>query len=112
MDSAAEQRSSRSRIIWSRVQREIGRRSAVGMLGTVVDRDLDVPALRDLLARHAYVGGVDAHYFFDKKRDWVVTGRIAGSDVSGSAPAMSRLQEAPQRYYQRPDAPHLEFDPN
>ena len=30
----------------------------------------------------------------------------------GSPSAITRLQYAPQRYYQRPDAPHLRFDPN
>ena len=95
----------------ARVQREMGQRAAVGFLGTAVNRDLRTAALRDLLPDQAYVGGVDAHYFFDRKREWVVTGRLAGSHVEGSTAAMSRLQEAPQRYYQRPDAPHVELDP-
>jgi hypothetical protein len=94
-----------------RVQRE-KRRGAVGLLATAVHRDLRAPALRDGLSDQAYVAGIDAHYFLSNKRDWVVTGRMAGSYVSGSADAMSRLQRAPQRYYQRPDAPHVEFDPN
>src|SRR5207244_3621981 len=35
--------------------------------------------------------GTDAHYFLDSKRDWVVTGSIAGSYLTGSQPAVSRL---------------------
>jgi hypothetical protein len=95
----------------TRVEREIGRRGAVGLLATAVNRDLRAPELRDVLPGAAYVGGADAHYFLDGKRDWVVTGRLAGSHATGSAPALLRLQEAPQRYFQRPDATHLELDP-
>jgi hypothetical protein len=36
----------------------------------------------------------------------------SGSRVDGSTEAITRLQYAPQRYYQRPDAPHLHLDPN
>lgn len=94
-----------------RVQREIGRRASVGLLTTAVNRDLRTPALHDLLSGQAYVAGTDAHYFLDSKRDWVVTGSIAGSYLTGSRAAVARLQQAAQRYYQRPDAPHLHFDP-
>jgi hypothetical protein len=94
-----------------RVQREIGRRAAVGLLTTAVNRDLRTPALHDLLPGQAYVAGTDGYYFLDSKRDWVVTGSLSGSYLRGSQPAISRLQQAAQRYYQRPDAPHLHFDP-
>ncbi len=94
-----------------RAQKEIGRRASVGWLATAVNRDLQTPALRDLLPGQAYVAGTDAHYFLDSKRDWVVNGSIAGSYLTGSQPAMLRLQQASQRYYQRPDAPHVEIDP-
>ncbi|MEP6914853.1 MAG: DUF5916 domain-containing protein [Acidobacteriota bacterium] len=93
-----------------RAQREKGR-AAVGLIATAVNRDLRAPALRDGLVDQAYVGGVDAHYFLDHKRDWVVNGRFAGSHVTGSTDAITGLQEAPQRYYQRPDAPHVTLDP-
>ncbi len=95
----------------ARVQREVGRRGAVGVLATAVNRDLETAALQDLLPGSAYVLGADGHLFLDSKRDWVVTGRIAGSRLNGNSAALSRLQLAPQRYYARPDAHHLEFDP-
>ena len=59
-----------------------------------------------------FVGGVDGHVFLD--------GRSAtGSSPAGSPAAPSRaaaasvlrLQRAAQRYYQRPDAPHVSVDP-
>ena len=95
----------------ARVQRETGSRGAIGLLATAVNRDLRAPTLHDLLPGSAYVAGADAHYFLDSKRDWVVTGRLAGSHVRGSPEALSQLQQAPQRYFQRPDATHLDFDP-
>jgi hypothetical protein len=41
----------------------------------------------------------------------VVSGGLAGSTVGGSRAAVLRLQRAAQRYYQRPDAPHVSVDP-
>src|SRR5258705_7310535 len=40
-----------------------------------------------------------------------MVGNIAGSRVAGSAAAIKTLQEAAQRYFQRPDAPHVRLDP-
>ncbi len=94
-----------------RAQREVGRRGAIGVLATAVDRSLDGSFLSDLLVGHAYVGGLDGHVFLDRRRDWVLSGGIAGSSVSGSRAAVLRLQTAAQRYYQRPDAPHVRVDP-
>jgi len=96
----------------ARADREIGRRAAAGLLMTAVHRDLSSAPLRDLLPGAAYVAGADAHVFLDASRDWVVNGRIAASHVHGSPAAVARLQRAPQRYFHRPDAPHLELDPD
>jgi hypothetical protein len=94
-----------------RAQRELGARGALGFQGTAVNRDLDAPNLAALLPQQAYVGGVDGHVFLDGRRDWVLSGGLAGSSVSGSQAAVLRLQRAAQRYYQRPDAPHVAVDP-
>jgi hypothetical protein len=94
-----------------RARRELGTRAALGFLGTAVNRDLRTPSLDGALVGEAYVGGFDGHVFLDGKRDWVVSGGLAGSYVSGSRLAVDRLQRAAQRYYQRPDAPHVELDP-
>ena len=93
-----------------RAQREAGR-VGFGTLATAVNRDLHEPYLRDYLPAQAYVAGADGHYFFDSKRDWVLSGRLAGSYVTGSPEAVARLQTASQRYFNRPDADHVEFDP-
>jgi hypothetical protein len=94
-----------------RVERELGRRAAVGALGTAVNRDLREPELRADLAAQSYVGGVDGHVFLDAKRDWVITGGLAGSQLTGSPGAITRLQNQSQRYFGRPDAPHVQLDP-
>jgi hypothetical protein len=94
-----------------RAQHALGQRASIGFLGTAVVRDLDAPTLEALLPGRAFLGGVDGHVFLDGKRDWVVSGGLSGSTVSGSQAAVLRLQRAEQRYYQRPDAPHVSVDP-
>jgi hypothetical protein len=94
----------------ARLQRDIGRRGGVGLLATTVNRQLTTQALRDGLVDGAYIAGADGYFFLDNKRDWVVVGNIAGSHVTGTPTVISRLQRAPQRYYQRPDAPHVALD--
>jgi hypothetical protein len=94
-----------------RVQRDIGRRAGLGLLGTAVTRRLNTPMLGAALPEDAFVMGTDGYLFLDADRDWVVSGSIAGSRVNGTPIAIGQLQRAPQRYYQRPDAPHLTLDP-
>jgi len=86
-------------------------RGGVGFLTTSVLRDLQTSELRDQLARRAFVFGGDAFYFLDQKKDWVVTGKMSGSRISGSETAIAGIERAPQRYYQRPDAPQVSLDP-
>lgn len=100
-----------SNYLVARVRRDVGQRAGFGFLVTSVTRDLAAPALADRLPSRATVVGSDGHVFLDAKRDWVITGGVAGSWVNGSAPAITRLQLASTRYYQRPDAPHIHFDP-
>ena len=94
-----------------RAQRELGARAALGVLATSVIRNGDDPALASSLPGRAAMGGLDGHVFLDADRTWVAHGGIAGSWVHGTTPAITRLQRAEQRYYQRPDAPHVTLDP-
>ena len=94
-----------------RAQHELGSRASVGFLGTAVLRDLETPYLAALLGNRAFVGGVDGHVFLGAKRDWVVSGGLSGSSVSGSRAAVLRLQRSALRYYQRPDAAYVAIDP-
>ena len=95
----------------ARMRRDVGQRGGFGFITTAVTRDLRDAALENQLVKGAYVFGVDGHWFFDRKREWVVTSGLSGSYVHGSPAALARLQRASARYYQRPDADHLEFDP-
>ena len=95
-----------------RAQRELGRRAGIGVLATSVVRDGGDEALSTVLVDRATMAGVDGHVFLDPGRNWVIHGGLAGSHVQGSTAAISRVQRAEQRYYQRPDAPHVKFDPN
>jgi hypothetical protein len=95
----------------ARIQREVGTRAGLGFLTTAVNRQLDTPQAIDGLSENAFVVGTDGYWFLDSDKEWVVTGDIAGSRVAGTATVIEKLQRAPQRYYQRPDAPHVELDP-
>jgi len=94
-----------------RAQREVGRRGAIGVLGTSVFRDLNEPALQSYLTDRAVMIGVDGHVFLDRSRNWVFHGGLAGSAVHGTTEAITRLQKAEQRYYQRPDVTFVKLDP-
>jgi hypothetical protein len=88
-----------------------GERVGVGVIGTSVLRTFDDASLSGLLARKAWVGGVDGYAFLDKKKDWAMTARFAASRLEGSTAAIGRAQRASQRYFQRPDATQVELDP-
>jgi hypothetical protein len=94
-----------------RAQRELGARAGIGLLGTSVVREGREAQLENALTSRAHMLGMDGHWFLDASRRWVLHGGIAGSRVEGTAAAMTRLQRAEQRYYQRPDAPHVSLDP-
>jgi hypothetical protein len=95
-----------------RMRRDIGRRAGAGLLATAVARRLDTPAMQDSLASSAYVFGGDGYWFLDRDNEWVVTGKLAGSWIHGNTTMMTRAQRAAQRYFQRPDAPHVTLDPS
>ena len=88
-----------------------GRRAGVGAIATGVSRRLDTAVLENGLADQAYVAGVDGYYFLGNGLNWVLAGKLAASRISGSPAAIARAQLAPQRYFQRPDAPHVSLDP-
>ena len=84
-------------------------KSAVGMISTWTRRD-GTAAGELALHAGAYTGGVDARHRFGDDR-FIVSGYLLGSTVRGSTDAIGRTQRSPARYFQRPDADHIEFDP-
>ena len=97
-----------SNYLVGRVRRQIqGGRTRFGIIASAVNRGSG--ALSDRLHSSAYSGGVDfAHE--SAERTWLFSGLIAGSRVSGSPEAIARTQRSSSRYYQRPDASHVELD--
>jgi hypothetical protein len=83
--------------------------SAVGSIFTATNRSL--PNELRHLRTAAYSGGVDARTRF-WNGNWEVSGQLLGSRIQGSRAAIEIAQLSPARYFRRPDADHLTFDPN
>ena len=81
----------------------------LGGLLTSVARDTGTPAIGAMLATTATVAGLDLE--LPVSDDWRVTAQVAGSAVTGSEEAITALQTAFPRVYQRPDADHVTLDP-
>jgi|CXWL01.1.fsa_nt_gi hypothetical protein len=101
----------------ARAQRDFdGGRRGLGFMGTLVNRDLALTGLENQLNRRAGSFGVDGWTTFGRgkgnERIWALTGRLAVSQISGTAARMTSVQRASQHYFQRPDASHVEVDPN
>ena len=94
-----------------RLRRQIrGGRTRFGVMATAMNRDLSGSPLESRLHGSGYTAGVDfAHDSND--RVWLFTGAFAASRVSGSEGAILRTQQSSARYFQRPDADHLDLDP-
>jgi hypothetical protein len=93
-----------------RLQREANQgRTRVGGAVTSVARRLEGTGI-DFLHDRAFAGGLQANHRFGQDR-WMIEARAFGSWVHGSPTAIGETQRASQRYYQRPDAPHLDYDP-
>lgn len=95
----------------SRVRRLLrGGQTGVGVFLADTRRAVDDPLLADRVARSASVAGLDWEHAW-RDRTYAVSGVLSASDVRGSTAVLQRLQRANYRSYQRPDAPHLTFDP-
>ncbi len=96
-------------VIRTRREFEEGRH-AVGFIGASVLRDLRAPPLTERLSRRAYALGLDGWTFLDSDRRWVISGWTGATRVEGDRERILALQRAPQHYFQRPDAGHVEID--
>ena len=78
-----------------------GGESALGAIGTLVERSLDdrqAPFLR----RSAYAAGLDARHRVGGGR-YALAASLSGSVVRGTSSAITRTQRSSVHYYQRPD---------
>jgi hypothetical protein len=83
--------------------------STVGGIFTATNRRLDDPSL-EFLNSAAFAGGLDVRHRFGGG-NYRFMASVLGSHVQGSERAMLRAQRSPARYFQRPDADHLDLDP-
>lgn len=83
--------------------------TVVGLMGNGVYRDLSDPSLASLLADRAGSAGLDFEQSWNERK-YRINGRFAVSHVSGNKEVIDRLQHSSARYFQRPDAEHLEVD--
>lgn len=79
-----------------------GGATVVRALGTSVVRDLNDPALADVLSRHAESFGISTNSWFGH-RDYLLMAQVAGTQVAGDTAAILGLQHSSARYFQRPD---------
>jgi len=102
----------RTNFLVARVRKDLrDGQSAIGAIGTAVNRDLADETLASELRSSAYSGGLDFfHEWAD--RSWSLSGQLAGSRIAGESEVISDAQSSSARYYQRPDAHHIELDPN
>jgi len=88
------------------------RRQGFGVMTTVAARSFQDAALRDQLNSQSLMTGFDGWTFLDSSKVWVISGWTAVSHVRGTAARMTALQQSSLHYFQRPDADHVELDPN
>jgi hypothetical protein len=93
----------------TRLQKDInGGNTRAGGMFTATNRNFGSESV-DMIHASAYTGGLDfTHYW--KNRSYFVSGNSVFSHISGSTASVTALQRAPQRYFQRPDATHIEVD--
>ncbi|HSM37090.1 MAG TPA: DUF5916 domain-containing protein [Longimicrobiales bacterium] len=93
-----------------RVRRDLrAGNTVVGGIITATNRDMGGDLFDPFLHSGAYFGGVDFEHAWGD-REWTLSGYLGGSLVRGSPEALVRTQTASARYFQRPDAGHLELD--
>ncbi len=81
----------------------------LGFIATAVNRDVNTTDLR-FLRSSAYVGGVDfGHRFLGNTYNF--SGSLVGSRIAGDTLAIQRAQRSSARYFQRPDARSVRYDP-
>jgi hypothetical protein len=93
----------------ARATKDYGKDSRAGFMFSAVNRQLD-DGLEDALRGKSYFAGVDGHTLF-KDKSWILEWLGGSSLVQGSQSAIASTQLSGARYYQRPDAGHVEYDP-
>jgi hypothetical protein len=94
----------------ARVGQEFGRGSNVGLMTTVVHRDVSAgDPLATLLTRNAVTFAGDSLLRFGDYYE--LQSYLGVTHVDAEADALQRLQRSSARYFQRPDVDYVRFDP-
>lgn len=95
----------------TRVQKDFNKgETIIGGMFTATNRFINDSSLSDI-HRAAYTGGIDFTKYW-KDRTYYLDFKGVFSHVTGNRESILALQEAPQRYFQRPDATHVSIDPS
>ena len=84
--------------------------TVVGGIMTATHRDLADPALEGILRQSAITGGLDLNHYW-ASRQYSFDAMLLGSTVRGSDEVIAATQQSSARYYQRPDADYVTYDP-
>jgi hypothetical protein len=92
-----------------RMQQDINKgNTVVGGMITSTNRNLDDQNLQ-WLHKDAYSGGVDVVHNWNNRK-YFISAKTVFSNVNGSEEAIKMTQEAPERYFQRPDNHYADVD--
>ncbi|HCT51367.1 MAG TPA: hypothetical protein DF712_02805, partial [Balneola sp.] len=83
--------------------------TVVGGFFSGMNRDIDDTYFENRLHNSALITGADFEHGWNNRK-WIVSGTASLSSVFGTADAITRTQNAPQRYYQRLDSEGLSID--
>jgi len=93
----------------ARIQQDFNQSNTMfGGIFTSTNRNINNPNL-NFLSRGAYTGGLDLMHYW-KEKEYFLEAKVIGSDIQGDVNAIRGLQLSSARYYQRPDAGHLNYD--
>ena len=94
-------------------QQEFGRNSStINGIVTAVRRDVELgDAIAQRVPREAYSGGTAWNLRF-RGGEYRLDGNLGFSHVAGDTLAIARQQRSTRRYYQRPDADYVDYDPS
>ncbi len=93
----------------ARIQKDINNgNTIIGGLLTSTNRRLENTPM-NYLHKSAYTAGIDFAQYF-KEKTWQIKFRTMFSNVQGDSTAILETQLSPARYFQRPDATHVEVD--
>jgi hypothetical protein len=100
--------------VWRAMHEMNDRRQGLGLMAMTTARIFEGASdpMRDQVNANSVTAALDGWTFLDKKRVYVITGYATAATLHGSAAHVNDLRQGAPHYYQRPDRPDLNKDPN